>query len=66
MRFIAKVRAHESLRARVQQLGRAADLESVVKIAEEEGYPCSVDDLQVAFRQDWALRWIFYRKRAQE
>jgi predicted ribosomally synthesized peptide with nif11-like leader len=58
MEFIQLVRADESLRRELEALGRAADLECVIRIAQSAGYTFSVEELRVAFKHDWAMRWI--------
>ncbi len=66
LQFIQKIRQDESLRRRVQALGRAADLESVVTLGEAAGYSFTVADLQTAFKHDWAMRWIHYGASAKQ
>jgi predicted ribosomally synthesized peptide with nif11-like leader len=58
LHFMRKVREDEGLRSRAEALVRGGDLEELVRLAGEAGYPFTVDDLRAAFKHEWAMRWF--------
>jgi predicted ribosomally synthesized peptide with nif11-like leader len=63
LRFIEKVGNDEALKDRIRALGSDADLEAIARIGAEAGHDFTADELQAAFKRDWATRWAFYGTR---
>lgn len=60
LQFIQQVRKDESLKSQLQVLSGNVDLETLVKIGNEAGFTFTSQDLQNAYKQDWAMRWFRY------
>jgi predicted ribosomally synthesized peptide with nif11-like leader len=58
LQFIRQVRTDPGLREQVHRLGHVDDLEAIVRIAAAAGFEQSAEDLQAAFKHDWAMRWV--------
>lgn len=63
LQFIRRAREDEALKIRIQALGGQADLEGLARIGAEAGMAFTVEELQEAFRQDWAMRWLHFTSR---
>ena len=46
--------------ARWSPLDAATTWADLAAAAGADGYPCSEAELQIAFREDWAMRWLRY------
>lgn len=60
LQFIKRVREDETLKRRIEALGRAADLEELAKLGAETGLTFTAEELQQAFKSDWAMRRLHY------
>ena len=60
LQFIQEVGKSEALKDRIRALGRDADAEALARIGTEAGYDFTAEELQAAFKRDWAARWAFY------
>lgn len=58
LEFIQLVRRDAALRARVEEMGRQATLEALVRLGAERELLFSADELQDAFRHDWMMRRV--------
>ncbi|GIV57116.1 Nif11-like leader peptide family natural product precursor [Rhodocaloribacter litoris] len=63
LRFIQAVRREGALQASLRALDDPSDLDQVVRIGAGAGYDFSVEELQEAFRHDWAMRWLHVNRR---
>jgi hypothetical protein len=60
LQFIQQVRRDAMLRRQLQVLGLEATLESVVALGEVVGCTFTAEELQIAFKHDWGMRWAHY------
>lgn len=60
IQFIRQVRTDHALRDKIEALGSEADLKSIARIGTEAGFAFTPEDLQAAFKHDWAMRWLHY------
>jgi predicted ribosomally synthesized peptide with nif11-like leader len=63
LQFIKRVREDETLKRRIEALGRAAGLEELAQIGAEAGMTFTAEELQQAFKNDWAMRRLYYDTR---
>lgn len=60
LRFIGQARQDDSLKKKVAALGHTAGLEDLLALGAEAGLAFTGEELQRAFRHDWAMRWARY------
>lgn len=60
--FLRTVRQRPDLQAGLAALGPAITSERLLELATELGSPCSAEELQAAFRLDWAMRWLHHHR----
>ena len=56
--FISMIRAENKLRLRMEEFDSKDGLQSIIDLAEKEGFSISERDLREAFKHDWAMRWF--------
>lgn len=56
--FISMIRAENTFRLRMEELDSEDGLQSIIDLAESEGFSISERDLREAFKHDWAMRWF--------
>jgi hypothetical protein len=66
LHFIHKARQDEALTHRLHALGCRIDLESLVMLGTEAGLVFTIEEFQMAYKHDWAMRWFHYRSRTVE
>lgn len=58
--FFHLARQRPDVRERIAAWGPAAPLSELIELAGQLGYVFTEAELQVAFRHDWAMRWLHH------
>jgi predicted ribosomally synthesized peptide with nif11-like leader len=64
-RFLQKARVDPTLQARLNALGPVVSAHTLLEVAAAAGFVFTEADLQLAFRRDWAMRWLRYYPASQ-
>ena len=63
--FIRRARsADDGLRDAIRSVAEEGDLDSLVRVANDQGFRFTPDELRLAFSQDWTMRWLRYGEEA--
>ncbi len=62
LQFIRRVREDQALRNRIQALESTTE-EALVQVGAAAGWDFTAEELQVAFKHDWRMRWLHYSAR---
>ncbi len=62
--FIHKVRQDRCLQNQVRERNHEIGLEELVRLGSEEGFAFTAEELRLAHKHDWAMRWIRYDPKA--
>ena len=62
--FIRALRSDPELREQLRRQAGDADLAAVIALGAETGHRFTREELEEAFRRDWAMRWLVRTRRA--
>lgn len=62
LQFIQQFRRDETLKLKVLGYDSGPELESFVNVGAEMGLVFTVEDLTVAHKYDWKIRWLLYKQ----
>ncbi len=64
--FIQSAKQDTPLKDRIQSLDKEADLEDLVQIGAEVGFDFTIEELQAAYKHDWAMRWFHHQSQTKD
>lgn len=59
--FIKKLKIDQDLQEQFLALGSNQNLDDCVKLGRELGWDFSRQELEIAHKHDWGMRWVIYK-----
>ena len=61
LQFIKQLHSDEELKQQVIAIKQPPDLQSFFELGATQGMIFTVEDLKIAHKHDWTMRWLIYR-----